>query len=337
MTHTRHAGTVRGSAKPKYPPPKWSDTFTSDGQKTTLDVSSPRRCHQAPNRRDPMKLRTLRAGDEAALLTFLEARLDTSMIVLHNVEHSGLEYSPKPYCGLYVAACEGPAIRAVAGHAWNGMLLVQGETGVEEAARRVVEVSHRPVTGLLGPHHAVVAARSALKYERRSTAYDELDLLFALDLPKLNTPGMVEDGKASWRFAAEDDRAGFLVDWRLRYEAETLGLPITEARRDKTRSSLLHAGAQPIYLLEHEERVVSMTSFNAETRGVVQVGGVWTPPELRGKGFARAVVAASLSYKRRTGAHRSILFTGEHNVAAQRSYRSLGYERIGEFGLVLFN
>jgi predicted GNAT family acetyltransferase len=83
-------------------------------------------------------------------------------------------------------------------------------------------------------------------------------------------------------------------------------------------------------------KAVAMTSFNAEARGIIQVGGVFTPPSLRGNGFARAAVAASLKLKREQGFRRSVLFTAETNHAARRAYTALGYEVVGDYGLVLF-
>ena len=60
-----------------------------------------------------------------------------------------------------------------------------------------------------------------------------------------------------------------------------------------------------------------------------------TPPELRRRGYARAVVAASLLDARAEGAERSILFTPVENIPAQRAYEALGYRHIGDYRLFL--
>ena len=80
-----------------------------------------------------------------------------------------------------------------------------------------------------------------------------------------------------------------------------------------------------------------MTGFNATLPDCVQVGGVFTPTALRSQGYGRAVVAGSLLDAKSRGVVRSILFTEKENVSAQRAYVSLGYERIGEYGLVRFS
>ena len=81
---------------------------------------------------------------------------------------------------------------------------------------------------------------------------------------------------------------------------------------------------------------VSYTAFNAKTRGIVQVGGVYTPPALRRNGYARAAVAASLLLAREQGFTRSTLFTSIDNDGAVRAYTTLGYRAVSDFCLLLF-
>ena len=69
----------------------------------------------------------------------------------------------------------------------------------------------------------------------------------------------------------------------------------------------------------------------------VQIGAVWTPPELRGRGYARAVVAGALRTAASEGARRAVLFTGESNTPARQTYQGLGFRRVGDYGIVLFS
>jgi len=89
------------------------------------------------------------------------------------------------------------------------------------------------------------------------------------------------------------------------------------------------------WILSIDEEPVAFTAFTAQVRGIAQVGGVYTPPSLRGRGYGRAVVAASLLVARERGFTRSTLFTGFDNHAAMRAYTALGYERRGDYALVL--
>jgi predicted GNAT family acetyltransferase len=81
---------------------------------------------------------------------------------------------------------------------------------------------------------------------------------------------------------------------------------------------------------------VSYSAFNARLPDIVQVGGVWTPPELRGGGYGRAVVAGSLLDARAAGVDRAVLFTGEENRSARAAYEALGFRVVGDYALVIF-
>ena len=65
------------------------------------------------------------------------------------------------------------------------------------------------------------------------------------------------------------------------------------------------------------------------------MGGVYTPSESRGRGYARAVVAAALLDVRAEGAGDAILFTDDDNQAAQTAYRAIGFRPIGDYRIVL--
>ncbi len=80
-----------------------------------------------------------------------------------------------------------------------------------------------------------------------------------------------------------------------------------------------------------------MSGFNARIAEVVQVGGVYTPPELRSRGYGRCAVAASLRDTRSAGARRAILFTDVDNHPAIRVYESLGFRRIGNYRILILH
>ena len=68
----------------------------------------------------------------------------------------------------------------------------------------------------------------------------------------------------------------------------------------------------------------------------LQIGGVFTPPLQRQRGYARAVVAGALLEARKQGVVEAILFTGRENEAAQSTYRALGFETAGDYAIILF-
>ena len=112
-----------------------------------------------------------------------------------------------------------------------------------------------------------------------------------------------------------------MTSWRVASEVEFYGLADTpELRAGKVPAAAALVERGEAFLLEAERRPVSMCTHNARAADAVQIGGVWTPPELRGRGHARAVVAGALLAARSAGARRGVLFTGERNVPALRAY-----------------
>jgi predicted GNAT family acetyltransferase len=79
---------------------------------------------------------------------------------------------------------------------------------------------------------------------------------------------------------------------------------------------------------------VSKAGLNAQLPNIVQVGGVYTPPELRGQGLAKRVVALMLEQARARGVQQATLFAAS-DVAA-RAYIAIGFERVGDWNLTLF-
>jgi RimJ/RimL family protein N-acetyltransferase len=255
-----------------------------------------------------------------------------------NVERAGLADSGRPLQATYVAAHDATgAITAVAGHAWNGNVMLQGDGGLERAAQRAVELSGRAVRGLIGPWPLVLRARAALGLDGTRASHDGQELLFALSLDALKVPNLLRQPDIVVRTPSEAETSQVVRGWRVDYMAETLG---SKRSPELETAALEHMqGTRKdglLWVLARGDELVAMTTFNASARGIVQVGGVYTPPSLRSRGYARAAVAGSLQRAKENGAARSILFTAEHNQAARRCYTSLGYEAIGDFGLVLF-
>jgi ribosomal protein S18 acetylase RimI-like enzyme len=82
--------------------------------------------------------------------------------------------------------------------------------------------------------------------------------------------------------------------------------------------------------------LAATVALNAAYGRVGQVGGVYTRPADRKKGFARAAMRQLIEDS--ADHHRFeqlILFTGEENLSARGLYESLGFEVAGAFGLLL--
>ena len=260
-------------------------------------------------------IRILAPGDEAALENFLLQHADMSMFLRANSRSAGLADRGQPLQATYAAAFEGADIVAVAAHCWNGILLLQAPVRAREVASAALAASGRALKGYAGPTGQL---RSA------GATNIEGETLFALQLNALRVPPLL--AKVTCRRPREEELP-LCVEWRRQYLLET-GL----SGDSQTDVALWHKRGAA-WVLESGGALVAFSGFNARLPDMVQVGGVWTPPDLRGRGYARCAVAGSLLEVRSQGVQRAVLFT--NNPAAIRAYQALGFAAVGEYGLAL--
>jgi GNAT superfamily N-acetyltransferase len=206
------------------------------------------------------------------------------------------------------------------------MLVLQAGARAAELVTKAVALSGRPVSGLLGPWEQVEAGAAALGLERARFALYERELLMACDLAP--TPGG-HGVRAPWPLELDA-----LVPWRTAYDVEALRLTPPADHATRARAELEGArAAGDLFVLERGGALVAMGLFNATLPGLVQLGGIYTPPGLRSAGHARALVAGMLQLAQGRGARRAVLFT--KNPAAVRAYRAVGFTDAGSYGLAL--
>jgi RimJ/RimL family protein N-acetyltransferase len=281
------------------------------------------------------ELRVLRPGDEAGLDAFLSAYADTSMFLRANARAAGLIDRGAPLEATYVAALEGRRITGVAAHCWNGVVLVQAPAHAGALACEAVRRSGRAVTGLSGPWGQVVSARAALGLAAAPTAQDSRDELYALELARLVVPAPLAAGELRVRHPATAELE-LLAKWRVSFAVEALGQPETpELRRASQADIELQHQRGADWVLVAGRTVVAYAAFNAMLPEIVQIGGVWTPPAERGRGYARSVVAGALLAAGKQAVRRAVLFADPANAAARRAYCAIGFRIVGDYGLVL--
>jgi predicted GNAT family acetyltransferase len=284
-----------------------------------------------------IRVRTLRPGDEAAVEAFLLGHADSSMFLRSNLRAGGLEDRGEVFQATWAGAFDGGTLIGVAAHAWNANLLLQAPRALPDVVRHAVGASGRPVAGLLGAWSQVAAARAVLGRESDAARFVSHDDLFVLDLAALAVPAALARGEIRLRLARDED-LGHIARWRSAYRIELLGHPADDPDVDARSAAELEPMLRQdgCFLLERDGVPLAFSAFNARLPDCVQIGGVFTPPALRGRGYARAVVAGSLLQAREHGATRSILFTGKDNQFARRAYTALGYRVVGDFGIVLY-
>jgi uncharacterized protein len=281
-----------------------------------------------------MEQRLLEAADAALLEAFLSQHRDSSMFLRSNAQRAGLQDRGQHSQATYVGSFLDAELVGVAAHCWNGMLLVQApQAGLAEAAREAVKRSRRGVNGFAGPVAQVQAARQALGLEQVPTQIEEIEGLFGLDLSELCVPAPLQCGALECRPPLPAERE-LLGDWRLAFDVESLGVkPSASARKRAGEHIDTQIKDGNAWVAVVAGAPASYAAFNAVLTDIVQLGGIYTPPAQRGRGYARAAVAGALLAARQRGATRAVLFTKNPN--ATRSYEAVGFRRIGDYCLVL--
>ena len=290
-------------------------------------------------------IRILTPQDQPALEAFCLPRIASSMFLLSNSRAAGLVDHGQPYQATYAAAFQGSASTAplvgVVAHCWNQMLIPQAPDHLDALWREAVRLSVRPIGGAIGPAdqvQALVEAWAAAGWTV-DVQLDQHEKLYSLSLDELRVPEALQTGHLRGRRITAED-VDQIVRWRVAFAVESLHEQEDPDLRRSTRASVERScQSGHIWLVEEQGpqgyTPAATSAFNAALDEAVQIGGVYTPPELRRRGYARAAVAASLLDARAEGAHTAILFTGDDNLPAQKAYAALGFRHVGAYRLVL--
>ena len=130
------------------------------------------------------------------------------------------------------------------------------------------------------------------------------------------------------RPVAAADRA-LVTTWLAAFMDEAFGQ--RRADPDDTWTSFQGDDVRRLYLWEREPGVpVSLAGRSGRTPTGVRIGPVYTPPALRSRGYAEALVAALSQRELSAGARQCFLYTDLANGTSNELYQRVGYERVGE-------
>src|SRR5258706_10519856 len=97
------------------------------------------------------EIRVLGPADAPRVVELLLRHVESSLILLANLDKAGLLDEGKVFQGTYAGRFDASgALTAVAAHYWNGNVIVQGDQGLEAVVRLASERSGRKVHGFLG-------------------------------------------------------------------------------------------------------------------------------------------------------------------------------------------
>lgn len=256
---------------------------------------------------------------------FLRANAASVMFPLNNLVRYGLDgsdgYAPRMWRN------EHGEITDILSITKDGMVMPFLPSGDYEAASKAI--AGRTVIGVIGPAAAARGIQTSLGLRDIQTELDADEAHFSLSLKDMSVP----HGDTRIVPSSEDTR-DVLTGWLIDYHVSILGMtPQAAAKAVPDRITQEIRENRRVILMDGDTPL-STTAFNAALPDIVQVGGVYTPPQLRGQGHARRAVALHLAQAHADGVRTATLFANHPSAIA--AYRAVGFKQIGDWVLCIF-
>ena len=148
-------------------------------------------------------------------------------------------------------------------------------------------------------------------------------------LARLLPPQPPPPGQARTASAADRD---LMLSWLDAFHDEA-GPPGPRESRQVVDDRLSFGG---LVLWEHARAPVSLAGRTRPAGGQARVGPVYTPPDLRGRGFGAAMTAAVTQAALDGGADGVVLFTDLANPTSNTLYQRLGFRPVCDWAVLTF-
>jgi predicted GNAT family acetyltransferase len=208
----------------------------------------------------------------------------------------------------------------------HGVVLSRFESleAVDAVAEAVLDM-HPELPGAVGPTDVV--ARFASTWARLTGVRPQLGVrqrvhaaAAARELPR--APGRMRE--------AGPHDIPIVLAWIAAFAAEALG---EAAHVEDAEATYRRREADPdgAWLLWDDGGPVSLAAYGSPTPTGTRVGPVYTPPELRGRGYATSLVAELTAERLATGLAFCFLFTDLANPTSNAIYARIGYEPVADW------
>jgi uncharacterized protein len=206
--------------------------------------------------------------------------------------------------------------------------LYSSRADVDEALVMLLEdLSRRNIAipGVLGPKLLVERAVKIIE-EHGSLRFVRDVNMRVYKLNKVNTSLV---GTGVLRVAEESD-LGFVSEAYYNFDIDSK-INLYPERDACLEAARMRIKLGEIFLWELDGRIVSMAAKARPTNNGITVSLVYTPAELRGRGYASSCVAALSQWLLNSGYRFCTLFTDLANPISNSIYIKIGYEPIGDY------
>jgi predicted GNAT family acetyltransferase len=194
----------------------------------------------------------------------------------------------------------------------------------------VGDLAGQPLVGVSGPPD-VAAAFVGAWTERTGQPARLVMREFTRELTTVTPPHGVS---GALRRAVPSDRDQ-LIAWLVAFEAEAFGESSPRDPAAMVDRSLGGQGRQ--FHVWDDGIAVSMCGVGGPTPHGIRIGPVYTPPGLRGRGYASACVAAVSQAQLDAGRRACFLFADQTNTTANHIYETMGYRSVSDVAIYRFD
>jgi GNAT superfamily N-acetyltransferase len=257
------------------------------------------------------------------LLVLDEARHDLHLGLVHTLVHHPSVYPSKH---LWSVEDAGTVIGAALQTPPHNLILAQpAAEGANDLLADAIESAGIQLPGVVGGLPEAGTFASAWCARTGDTARrvmgqgiysltEVLPVLAASGTPRTATPDDLEL-VAGWIQAFQDE----VVPDALRSDPE---------ERRRHLGTMLASVEEGIWLWEAEGQVTSLSGFGGPTPNGIRIGPVYTPPALRGRGYATTLVADLSRRQLASGRRFCFLHTDLANPTSNAIYQRIGYQRV---------
>lgn len=236
--------------------------------------------------------------------------------------------APQPNCHFLTCSRDG-VITAASVKTW-AKAIVAGSGHGEEELRLLADYYRRHDNNMQGVVGESVIAEAFAKIYHSGALTRRV--MITHELTRIKT---LTESAGSFEQATMTD-IELLTDWYVRFNDEVHSLPrITRVETKKNLTVRIEAGNVFIWR-DDSGGIVSVAAVVRKTPNSCIIGIVYTPPELRGRGYASSVVSKLTEHILSSGFTKAGLFTEADNPISNSIYRKIGYEPIGEYMDVMF-
>ncbi|MCB9024775.1 MAG: GNAT family N-acetyltransferase [Bdellovibrionaceae bacterium] len=275
-------------------------------------------------------------------IDFLEARKETCLFLLGNMKDYGFRKGEHLSSGNYRVLKRHDKIVCVFSMTRRSNLIIQSDA-LDDYSPEIAEAvkeDNIEIKGIIGPWKDTWLFKSYLETSSGKFKTNFVSKEKMYSLPLVSSKSLVSSNSKIELEPNQDIRFLTLADYEQwdplnrEYLAEE-GLVSPGGSEQRKSHFKERVDAKYWWGVFHGKELVSIGAYNTRYKNIGQIGGVYTPPEERRKGYSKLCIKKLI--KDSVDIHKLdtlILFTGEKNYAAQSLYEVLGFKQMGYFGLI---